>query len=92
VDPSPLLDRLLEDEGLTAGLDEREAALLVRTLADRVREIAAAATDEADARRRTEALCRRARCIVATVLAIGGARKSAAELRRLLGELTAHPD
>src|SRR5262245_32281795 len=65
VDPAPLLDRVLEDEGLTAGLDEPEASLVVRTLGDRVRAIAAATADESDARRQVEALCRRVRRMVA---------------------------
>ena len=66
MDPGPLLDRLLDDEGLTAGLDAADAELLLRTLADRVRSIAAKATDAATARRRVEAICRRARTLVAT--------------------------
>jgi hypothetical protein len=92
VDPAPLLDRVLEDEGLTAGLDEPEATLLIQTLGDRVRAIGASAKDPKDARKRTEDLCRRARQIVSTALAAGDRRKSGAELRRLLGELKADPD
>ena len=91
MDPAPLLDRVLDDEGLTAGLDEPEATLVIRTLGDRVREIAAGAVNPARARRQTEELCRKARRIVATALAAGDRRQSAAQLRRLLGELTADP-
>jgi hypothetical protein len=91
MDPAPLLDRVLEDEGLTAGLDEPEATLLIRALGDRIRAIAATAKDPADGRKRTEDLCRQARRIVSIALAAGDRRKSAIELRRLLDELTAHP-
>jgi hypothetical protein len=92
MDPAPLLNRVLDDEGLTAGLDEPEATLLIRTLGDRVGAIAAAAPDASIARKQTEALCRRARQVVATALAAGNPRQCAAELRRLLGELIARPD
>ena len=92
MDPAPLLERILDDEGLTAGLDEAEAALVIRTLGDRVRQIAAGTRDASLARSHVEALCRRARTIVVKALAAGDQRKSAAELRRLLGELVAHPD
>ena len=85
MDPTPLLDRITDDEGLTAGLDEPEAMALVQELADRVRRIAAEARDAADARRQTEALCRRART---TAKAIAGhpSRDRLAMLRRLIAE------
>jgi hypothetical protein len=63
MDPSPLLDRVLDDEGLTAGLDDPEASALVRAISDRVRGLATSAADEDAARRQTEVLCRRARQI-----------------------------
>ena len=56
--PAPFLDRLLDDEGLTAGLDEPEAMLLLGALSDRVRDIAAATTDVAAAKRLVDRLCR----------------------------------
>ncbi len=89
MDPGPLLDRVLDDEGLTAGLDEADAALVVRTLGDRVRQIAARTQDVATARNQVDALCRQARTIIITVQS--DPRKSAAELRRQLAELAARP-
>ena len=83
MDPSPLLDRILDDEGLTAGLDEPEAMVLVRELANRVRQVAARAADPADARRLTETLCRQARATAKAVAANPSGDK-AAVLRRLL--------
>ena len=52
VDPAPLLDRVLDDEGITAGLDEAEAMTLLRAVSDRVRSIAAATNAAAAARAR----------------------------------------
>jgi len=63
MDPAPLLDRALDDEGLTAGLDEPEAGMLVRAVADRIRALAAATNDAALARRQAEQVCRLARQI-----------------------------
>ena len=83
MDPSPLLDRILDDEGLTAGLDEPQATALVRELAARVHRIAADARDPAEARRQTEILCRQARGAAEAVAADPSADKSAA-LRRLI--------
>jgi hypothetical protein len=63
VDAGLLLDRVLDDEGLTAGLDEPEAMLLVQTLSARVRKLAAESGDEATAQRQVDELCRTARKI-----------------------------
>lgn len=61
MDAAPLLDRVLDDEGLTANLDEAEATLLVQTLSARVRKLAISARDEATARREVDDICRTAR-------------------------------
>jgi hypothetical protein len=58
-----LLDRVLDDEGLTAGLEEPEATLLVQSLSSRVRALAAGTADAATARRLVDDLCRTARKI-----------------------------
>ena len=58
MDPAPLLDRVLDDEGLTAGLDEAEGTLLVQALTSRARMLAAGTDDSAQARRQTDELCR----------------------------------
>ena len=83
MDPTPLLDRILDDEGLTAGLDEPQAMLVVRELSDRVRRIAAETTDPALARRKTEVLCRQARATAKAVAADSSADKTAVLRRRL---------
>lgn len=74
MDPGPLLDRVSDDEGLTAGLDEAEATLLVGAVSSRVRELAMGMTDAARARQQTDALCRLARqiALVAVTLRDGG--------------------
>ena len=61
MDPRPFLDRITDDEGLTAGLDEERAMLMIRALADHVRALADNARDSSDLSRRVESLCRRAR-------------------------------
>jgi hypothetical protein len=63
MDAGLLLDRILDDEGLTSGLDEPEAMALIELLTTRVRQVAEATTDAALARRQTDDLCRRARQI-----------------------------
>lgn len=63
MDAALLLDRVLDDEGLAAGLDEPEASLLVQTLSARVRKLAEAARDEATAQRQVDDFCRIARKI-----------------------------
>src|SRR5215211_2061813 len=74
MDPAPLLERVLDDEGLSAGLDEPEATLLVQALVSRVRLLAAGTDDSAQARRQTDELCRVARQVaqVAVSLRDGG--------------------
>ena len=74
VDAALLIDRVLDDEGLTSGLDEDDASTLVQTVARRVNEIARRSRDDAAARRQVEELCRHARQvaeIVATFRAVG---------------------
>jgi hypothetical protein len=63
VDAGLLLDRVLDDEGLTAGLDEPEASLLVQVLSAQVQKLAAETGDEAIAQRQVDELCRTARRI-----------------------------
>jgi hypothetical protein len=63
VDAAPLLDRVLDDEGLTAGLDEAEAMLLVQALSARVRKLAEEVKDDATARQQVDDVCRTARKI-----------------------------
>ena len=91
MDPDPLLDRVLDDEGITAGLDEAEAMALLRAASDRVRSIAATTNDVAAARRDVELLCRRARQIADAVAAKSTADRSTL-FRRLLDELGRRPD
>ena len=78
MDAAPLLDRILDDEGLTAGLDEPEASVLVQTLLARVRELAAMALDERAIRRQVDELCRQARQIADIVCAFRDAGEAAA--------------
>lgn len=67
MDADPLLDRVLDDEGLTADLDEAEATQLLRALTDQVRALAAGTADPDTGRRRTDQLCRAAREIARRV-------------------------
>jgi hypothetical protein len=69
MDPSPFLDRILDDEGLTGDLDEAEATVLVRALVERVRAIAAGSADRGAVHTRVQALVGRARQIAAVVAA-----------------------
>jgi hypothetical protein len=88
VDPTPLVERILNDEGLTADLDEAAATLLLQELTARARKVAAAAGDLPTALRKTEDLCRSARELVRQVASgpqTGDARASA--LKRLLPRL-----
>jgi hypothetical protein len=57
------ISRILEDEALTAGLNDPEARLLIEWLVDRVEGLAAGTDLEAVAWGRFERLCRRARAI-----------------------------
>src|SRR5438105_1024291 len=61
LDPGPLLDRLLDDEGITAGLDEAEAMVLIQSLSARIRKLAAAISDEQSARKQVDDICRAGR-------------------------------
>ncbi|HKA06043.1 MAG TPA: hypothetical protein VKD71_02215 [Gemmataceae bacterium] len=78
MDPGPLLDRVLDDEGITSGLDEREAMALVRAVSDRVRALAAGTNDASRAAKQVNDLCRQARQIAEAVAASGttGAARS----------------
>lgn len=59
----PFVSRVLDDEGLSDGLNEAEAQRLVAWLVNRVEAIAGAAASEADAWKQVERLCQRARAI-----------------------------
>jgi hypothetical protein len=91
VDPASLLDRVLDDEGITAGLDEAEAMTLLRVVSDRVRSVAAATNDAAAARREVNSLCREARKIADAVAAEDSAKRPKV-LQRLLDELGRRPN
>jgi hypothetical protein len=90
VDPTPLIDRVLDDEGLTTGLDEPEAVLLIQTLTERVRAVAASAANGDVARRKTEALCRQA-CQIATEVRAAKPGQAGPVLRRLLADWPDRP-
>jgi hypothetical protein len=84
MDAAALLERVLDDEGLTAGLDEPEATALIQAVTARVRALAAATGDAALARRQTEEVCRVARAIARTAATFrdageAGARAVAAQ-------------
>jgi hypothetical protein len=87
MDPTPFLDRLLDDEGITAGLNEPEAMLLVRELSNRVRAIAAATNDAATAKRDVDLLCRRGRQIANDVAQSNAGENRIELLWRKLGAL-----
>ncbi len=59
----PLISRILDDEGLTDGLTDPEARLLIEWLVDRAERVAEAGASEPTARQEVETLCRRARSI-----------------------------
>jgi hypothetical protein len=61
MDGAPFLDRILDDEGLTAGLDEAEAIALIKGLIARVRQLADRSEDKALVRQQVEEWCREAR-------------------------------
>ena len=85
MDEGPLIERVLNDEGLTSDLDEAAATQLLQELAARVHKIAAAAMDSTAALRETEDLCRSARQVVRQVTAATQAGEpQASALRRLL--------
>jgi hypothetical protein len=58
-----LLSQVMDDEALTRGLGDEEARVLVEWLVDRVEMMAAAGTDESEAREEVSRLQRRARSI-----------------------------
>jgi hypothetical protein len=88
MDPGQLLDRVLDDEGIASGLDEREAMTLVRAVSDRVRALAAGTNDASRAAKQVNDLCRQARQIAEAVAASGTTGPERAELlQRKLGEL-----
>ncbi len=63
MDAERFVSRILDDEGLTNGLNDPEARLLVEWLVEQVERIAASATDEEAAWNEVGALCRHARAI-----------------------------
>jgi hypothetical protein len=87
VDPTPLLDRVFDDEGITSGLDEAEAETLLKAVAERVKAIAAKAPDYPTAQSMVETLCRKARDIARTVSTTRG-ESPAIVLKRLLPTLS----
>ena len=86
MDPTPLVERILNDEGLTSDLDEAAATALLQDLTARARKIAAAASDLPTALRETEVLCRSARELVRRVATQTG-EAQASQLKRLLPRL-----
>jgi len=58
-----LVHRVLDDEGLTAGLEDPEARMLVEWLVEEVEELAAHEAPEAAVWKEVESLCRRSRGI-----------------------------
>jgi hypothetical protein len=57
------VDRILDDEGLTAGLTDPEARMLIEWLVEEVEHIADKADSEPEAWKQVEELCRRMRGI-----------------------------
>jgi len=88
MDPAPYLDRVLDDEGITAGLDEPEATMMIRVLGEHVRRIAAASNDPATASREVERLCRTARRIAGDLTRLPASKDRGAQLERKLAEIT----
>jgi hypothetical protein len=86
VDPKPLVSRILDDEGLTAGLDGPAAEALVAWLVKRAEAIAASTKSETDARQRVDAVCRRGRAIAKSVAAKPAAEQPAALQSQLATE------
>jgi hypothetical protein len=61
MNPEPFVSRILDDEGITAGLDDTTAQSLVAGLVKRVEKIVAAVPTEAAAWKKIETLCMRGR-------------------------------
>jgi hypothetical protein len=88
MDAKPLVERILNDEGLTSDLDEAEATVLLQDLTTRARLIAASARDLPAAMSRVEALCRSARDVVRRVgEATQAGEAPASALQRFLPKL-----
>jgi hypothetical protein len=88
MDAAPLIERILEDEGLTSDLDEADASVLLKELTGRARKVAATASDLPTALGRVDALCRSAREVVRQVVeARHVGEPPASALRRLLPRL-----
>lgn len=58
-----LVERILDDESLTAGLEDPEARLLIEWLVEQAEQIAQQAHSEQQARQYLEQLCRWARAV-----------------------------
>lgn len=67
MDAKLLIERVLEDEGITSGLEECEATLMIKKLTDKVQEIAAGTNNASSAQHRVDALCRTARRVARIV-------------------------
>jgi len=63
VDVKSLIDRVLDDEAITAGLEDPEARLLVEWLAEQTEYIARSATSPQQAKEWVERLCHYARAL-----------------------------
>lgn len=61
MDAEPFVQRVLDDEGICADLDEAEAMALLRWLTGQVRQVVETARSEEAAWQQVDALCRRAR-------------------------------
>jgi hypothetical protein len=66
-----LVSRILDDEGLVAGLNSEGAALFVDWLLRQAEQIAAQAPSEAEAKRRIDVLCRNGRDLAQRVTTDG---------------------
>jgi hypothetical protein len=75
-----LVERILDDEGLTGDLEEAEATLLVQELLRRTKQIAAGIEDAQAARAAVEKLCLRGRKVAAVVAMFRDKGESAARL------------
>ena len=78
---TPLIERILEDEGITSGLEEREASMMIESLTDKVRKIAAGTNDATSARQRVDLLCRNARRIARIVESFREEGESSARMK-----------